>query len=53
MIEVLFVEELLGMAIVKILDMKEQATSMIKLKFIRNRAVVKTTNNTRKTATFG
>ena len=31
-----FVEELSGMAIVKILDMKEQATSMIKLKFIRN-----------------
>ena len=27
-----FVEELSGMAIVKILDMKEQTTSMIKLK---------------------
>ena len=29
-----FVEELSGMAIVKILDMKEQTTNMIKLKFI-------------------
>ena len=35
-IEAPFVEELSGMAIVKILDMKEQAMSMIKLKFIRN-----------------
>ena len=41
------------MAIVKILDMKEQSTSMIKLKFIRNRAALKITNNTHKTATFG
>ena len=48
-----FVEELLGMAIVKILDMKEQSTSMIKLKFIRNKAVFKITNNTHKTVTFG
>ena len=31
-----FIEELSGMAIVKILDMKEQAASMIMLKFIRN-----------------
>ena len=37
-IEVPFVEELSGMAIVKILYMKEQVTSMIKLKFIRNKA---------------
>ena len=48
-----FIEELLGMAIVKILDMKEQATSMIKLKFIRNKAVLKITNKTHKTVTFG
>ena len=48
-LEVPFVEELSGMAIVKILDMKEQATSMIKLKFIRNKAVFKITNNTHKT----
>ena len=43
-IEAPFVEELSGMAIVKILDIKEQATSMIKLKFIRNKAVLKITN---------
>ena len=33
--------------------MKEQTTSMIKLKFIRNKAVFKITNNTHKTVTFG
>ena len=52
-IEAPFVEELSGMAIVKILDMKEQTTNMIKLKFIRNQAVFKITNNTHKTVTFG
>ena len=41
------------MAIVKILDMKEQTTSMIKLKFIRNKAVLKITNKTHETVTFG
>ena len=41
------------MAIVKILDMKEQAMNMIKLKFIRNKAVLKITNKTHKTVTFG
>ena len=53
MIEAPFIEELSGMAIVKILDMKEQTTSMIKLKFIRNKAVFKITNNIYKTLTFG
>ena len=53
MIEAIFIEELSGMAIVKILDMKEQATSMIKLKFIRNKAVLKVTNKTPKAVTFG
>ena len=52
-VEAPFIEELSGMAIVKILDMKEQATSMIKLKFIRNKVVLKITNKTHKTATFG
>ena len=53
-IEAPFVEKLLGMAlVVKILDMKEQATSMIKLKFIRNKAVLKNTNKTYETVTFG
>ena len=51
-IEVPFVEELSGLAIVKILDMKEQTMSMIKLKFIRNKAVLKI-SNTLKTVTFG
>ena len=48
-IEAPFVEELSGMAIVKILDMKEQATNVIKLKFIRNKAVLKITNKTHET----
>ena len=33
--------------------MKEQTTSMIKLKFFGNRAVLKVTNNTHETVTFG
>ena len=48
-----FIEELSGMAIVKILDMKAQATNMIKLKFIRNKAILKITNTTHKNVTFG
>ena len=52
-VEAPFIEELSGMAIVKILDMKEQTTNMIKLKLIRNKAVLKITNKTDKTVTFG
>ena len=52
-IEAPFIEELSGMAIVKIFDMKEQTRSMIKLKFIRNKAVFKITNSAHKTVTFG
>ena len=52
-IEAPFVEELSGMAVVKILYMKEQAKNMIKLKFVRNKAVLKITNNTHETVTFG
>ena len=48
-IEAPYVEELSGMAIVKIVDVKEQAKSMIKLKFIRNKAVLKITNKTHET----
>ena len=48
-----FIEELSGMAMVKILDMKMQTTKMIKLKFIRNKAVLKITNKTHETETFG
>ena len=52
MIEAPFVEELSGMAIVKVLDMNEQVTNMIKLTFISNRATLKITNNTHETMTF-
>ena len=48
-----FIEELSEMAIVRILDMKEQATNMIKLKFIRNKEVLKITNKTHETVIFG
>ena len=44
-IEAPFVEELSGMATVKVLDMNEHVTSMIKLKFIRNKATLKSTNS--------
>ena len=52
MVEAPFIEELSGMAMVKVLDMKAQTTNMIKLKFIWNKAVLKITNKTRKTVTF-
>ena len=52
-VEAPFLEELSGMAMVKILDMKEQTTNIIKLKFVRNKAVLKITNKTYKTVTFG
>ena len=51
-IEAPFIEELLGKAVVKILDMKEQVMSTIILKFIRNKVVLKITNNTHETVTF-
>ena len=52
MVDAPFVEELSGMAMIKILDMKEQTTNMIKLKFICNKAVLKIKNKTHKTITF-
>ena len=52
-VEAPFIKELSGMAMVKILDMKELTTNMIKLKFIWNKAVLKITNKTHKTVTFG
>ena len=51
-IEAPFMEELSGMAIVKVLDMNEHTANMIKLKFMRNRATLKVTNNTDETMTF-
>ena len=51
-VEAPFVEELSGMVIIKVLDMKEHVTSMIKLKFIRNKVTLKITNNISETVTF-
>ena len=45
-------EEISGMAITKMLDTKEQMTLMMKLKFIRNRVMLKVTNSTHDTVTF-
>ena len=45
-------EELSGMAIIKVLDMNEHVTNMIKLKFRRNKVKLKITNNTSETVTF-
>ena len=41
-VEVPFVEEISGMAITKLLHVKDQMTLTMKLKFIRNRAMLKT-----------
>ena len=53
MVEAPFIKELSGMAMVNILDMKEQTTNMKKLKFIQNKVVLKITNKTWETVTFG
>ena len=51
-VKALFVEEISGMAITKLLDVKEQITLTIKLKFIRNRATLKVTNGTSEIVTL-
>ena len=51
-VEAPFQEELLEMAIIKVLDMSKHVTSMMKLKFIRNKATLKITNNTNDMVTF-
>ena len=51
-IEAPFVEKLLGMAVVKVLDMNEHIANMSKLKLIRNRAMLTIPNNTDETMTF-
>ena len=51
-LEAPFVEEISGMAITKMLDIKEQKTLTMKLKFIRNRVSFKVTNSTQDTVTF-
>ena len=47
-----FMEEISGMANMKMLDAKEQKTLTMKLKFIRNRAMFKVTNSSHETVTF-
>ena len=46
-IESPFVEEISGMAIVKIIDQGQKTLMMLKLKFIQNKATVDLTNNMR------
>ena len=51
-LEAPFVTEISGMSITKMVDVKEQKTLTMKLKFIRNRATFKVTNSTQDTVTF-
>ena len=48
-IEAPFVEEIPGMANVKIIDQGQKTPMMLKLKFVRNKATLDITNNTRET----
>ena len=45
-------EDISGMAITKMLDIKEQKTLTMKLKLMRNRAMFKVTNSTQDPVTF-
>ena len=47
-----FVEEISGMAIVKIIDKGQKTLMMLKLKFIQNKAMLDITNNTREILIF-
>ena len=47
-----FVEEISGMAIVKVIDQGQKTPMMLKLKFIRNKATLDVTNNTREILIF-
>ena len=51
-LEAPFMEEISGMAITKMLDIKEQKTLTMKLKFIRNRAIFRVTNSMHEAVTF-
>ena len=51
-IEALFVEEISGMAIIKIIDQGQKTQMMLKLKFVRNKAMLDIINNTRETLIF-
>ena len=52
LIESPFIEEISSMAIVKIVDQGQKMLMMLKLKFIRNKATLDITNNTRETIIF-
>ena len=52
LIESPFLEEISGMTIAKIIEQVEPMPMMLKLKFIRNKATLDITNNTRKTIIF-
>ena len=51
-IEPQFVDEISGLAIVKIYDTKEQCTMVLKLKFVRNQASLDVTNNMQERVIF-
>ena len=51
-IEAPFVEEISGMAIIKIIDQGQKTPMMLKLKFVRNKPMLDITNNTRETLIF-
>ena len=51
-IEAPFIEEISGMAIVKIIDQGQKMPMMLNLKFIRNKAMLDMANNTRETVIF-
>ena len=51
-VEAPFVEELSGMAIIKVLDMTLHTTNMMKLKFVSNKAILRITNNTNDVVVF-
>ena len=51
-IEAPFIEEISGMAIVKIIDQGQKIPMMLKIKFIRNKATLDITNNTTETVIF-
>ena len=51
-IETPFVEEISGMALVKIINKGQKMPMMLKLKFIRNKAMLDITNNTREILIF-
>ena len=51
-VEALFVDEISGLAIVKMLDNKEQCTVVLTLKFMRNSASLDVMNNIQETVIF-